>query len=891
MPTSPLTVPLMQTVTNTSTTTVTQDANLVPVPFTGGTAGCLVIQTGALTVVDANPHMRTALLRKPLFFKVRDGEYRALTGFLPLVFAAGDVDGNHRVALAPIVNGKNYRAFAGDIPADLDPKLDPTLAYAEIGLVVGQNVLACNVKDVEVDSTYVAAPATLNLTVALAGVSSATVSVQDVSQSPAVTVFNGVVSGTQIVGGLTLGNAFAVTGAAVSGFTAPATQNLTPTGDTTTTLTYTAVTYSLTITVSGTSAAPVTVLNTTTGTGVFSGVVTGSTTLTNLPGGHTYSITGGAVSGLVSPAVRTVTLNASQTVGLTYAAAPTASLTVIISGPASAPVTITNTTTNTQLYAGTLSGSRTWSGLRLGDGYMIVPGGVSGYTTPANQTLALDTNRTSTLTYAAIQVSAQTIASLPIRDGQIAVNTSVAPPTGAPYYVDADGNYRLRAGYHYRNTTPGQTLFLVTGDKKFVVESEAGKPIVLTVNGGNVFSGFGNRLHIRGVLARMLNPNLKGKPKGRFVNGQEIKHLVCWENDFDGTGGIYLTGKSNATSVYAKYQGIRGVDKISILRNICRNVDGRVSSGTGTGDSHYIKSTTGDTHTTSTATNTTNGWRWNPATPISERTDANKSDPTKYSPTGWYPRQFVQISGITQHPDIEIGWNMILSEIGKSRPEDLISMEGGSGGTQGSPHRVHHNYGENLGGWDPFFTSGTYNNSNQYPATGVTPDGYQSPSHTLYSGSFYIHDGRNGVWADNSHYGIISDNWAVGQQIQVNNGSYNQILRNRVYALTNDSPTVSLGYRFQGFYIQSSTATATDGTTSRLVSTGNVLRDNTRYDSGAVSGQTFGNTSGVATADKTGNTVVASVGTNGKAELRAQFLAWLTSLGVTPGIPADRRAA
>ena len=53
--------------------------------------------------------------------------------------------------------------------------------------------------------------------------------------------------------------------------------------------------------------------------------------------------------------------------------------------------------------------------------------------------------------------------------------------------------------------------------------------------------------------------------------------------------------------------------------------------------------------------------------------------------------QFLQIEKVQNVPGIEIGWNQVINEPGKSRVEDNISIYESSG-TSGSPILIHDNY-------------------------------------------------------------------------------------------------------------------------------------------------------------------------------------------------------
>ncbi|MVN85601.1 hypothetical protein GO986_02355 [Deinococcus sp. HMF7620] len=78
-------------------------------------------------------------------------------------------------------------------------------------------------------------------------------------------------------------------------------------------------------------------------------------------------------------------------------------LTVNLTGVSSAPVKVTNITTNIVLNEGALASGKTFSDLSASTVLKIEPGAVNGYTAPAAQTVTLDANKTVTLEYKAVQ--------------------------------------------------------------------------------------------------------------------------------------------------------------------------------------------------------------------------------------------------------------------------------------------------------------------------------------------------------------------------------------------------------------------------------------------------------------------------------------------------------
>ncbi|WP_019584842.1 hypothetical protein [Deinococcus apachensis] len=230
------------------------------------------------------------------------------------------------------------------------------------------------------------------------------------------------------------------------------------------------LTHTLTIKLEGVTIASVTVTNTTTKAQIFSGTLEGSKAFGDLKAGDVFKVEGGAVNGQTAPAVQTVTLDGDKTVTLTYKAAqsPTTShsLTVKVEGASSVPMTVTNTTTNTQLFQGMLEGSKTFGGLTAGDVFKIEGGTANGFTAPAAQTVTLDADKMVTLTYTAAapalppEVVAGTLT--PYKSGP-AIISAYGLSYGASLAqaaVTADGQFRLQLPA----TLPASQLFAFPGE-------------------------------------------------------------------------------------------------------------------------------------------------------------------------------------------------------------------------------------------------------------------------------------------------------------------------------------------------------------------------------------------------------------------------------------------
>lgn len=151
---------------------------------------------------------------------------------------------------------------------------------------------------------------------------------------------------------------------------------------------------------------------------------------------------------------------------------------------------------------------------------------------------------------------------------------------------------------------------------------------------GDLIRGFNVDLTVRNTRGYGLNPQADQAFPGRFLAVEFIFNLRAENNFMQGTSGMYVN----------RFQGdaARG-QTIKILRNRVQDVDGRYVDRTGrpTGRRYYV--------------------------------------------------QAVQLNHVVRVPDIEIAWNEMVNQPGKSAPEDNINLYESSG-TPGSPIRIHNNY-------------------------------------------------------------------------------------------------------------------------------------------------------------------------------------------------------
>jgi hypothetical protein len=157
--------------------------------------------------------------------------------------------------------------------------------------------------------------------------------------------------------------------------------------------------------------------------------------------------------------------------------------------------------------------------------------------------------------------------------------------------------------------------------------------------------GFAANITVRNTRGYGLNPNVRGRHAGRFLNVDGFTNVDVENNYLEGTAGIYLYG----------YQGnFSNSQTVKVLANQAKNIDGRASDGKG-------------------------GYYFDPN--------------TEYV-------QFFQIDGVQGIHNAEVAWNQVINEPGKSLVEDNINIYDSSG-TANDPFRIHDNYIDGAYPFDP----------------------------------------------------------------------------------------------------------------------------------------------------------------------------------------------
>lgn len=181
---------------------------------------------------------------------------------------------------------------------------------------------------------------------------------------------------------------------------------------------------------------------------------------------------------------------------------------------------------------------------------------------------------------------------------------------------------------NYQSTNPSVPAISVRTSEPVIIQNA-------NVRGpSHLISGFNMNLTVRNTRAYGVNPNVSGLNTGRFILSEDTLNLIVENNYLEGTSGIYVHN----------FKGNRaGGQTIKIMRNKVKNIDGRKSNGSG-------------------------GYQ-----------------------TAFERVQFTQFNNIRDVPNVEIAWNEIINEPGKSGLEENINFYG-STGTSSSRLKIHNNF-------------------------------------------------------------------------------------------------------------------------------------------------------------------------------------------------------
>lgn len=272
-----------------------------------------------------------------------------------------------------------------------------------------------------------------------------------------------------------------------------------------------------------------------------------------------------------------------------------------------------------------------------------------------------------------------------------------------PLTITEGGTYRG----NWESEDPGVPAVRVSTTEPVVIEGSN-----LRGRGHLIEQGVGGiDLTVRDTRGQALNPDRAGRPMGRFARLDGARRVMIEHNDLVGTAGILL----------ANYGGSRsGADTFTITGNRARNIDGRMSNGSGApGAAGYYES---------------DDW--------CQTFDG--------SCQGVDFVQFVQLVQVQGVAGIEIAGNEIVNEPGASRTEDVISVYNSSG-TADSPIRIVGNFIEGAYPQHP--------ERETYSGGGIMlGDGEDGVAHVVATGNHVLNTTNYGIAISAGHDMTITGN-------------------------------------------------------------------------------------------------------------------------------------
>lgn len=248
---------------------------------------------------------------------------------------------------------------------------------------------------------------------------------------------------------------------------------------------------------------------------------------------------------------------------------------------------------------------------------------------------------------------------------------------------------------NWQSLDPKTPAVLIKTSEPVVIESANIR------SAGHLIQGFGLNLTVRNTRGYALNPNSSDSVPGRFLAGEEFFNIIIESSYLEGTSGIYLR----------KFVGNPETGQtIKVLRNKVRNIDGRLSDGSG-----------------------------------------------GYSTSGFNFVQFVQFNGVIHVPNIEIAWNEVINEPNKGRVEDNISIYKSSG-TLSSPIEIHDNY---IQGAYAFPATGAYSGGGIMLGDGNGPTLDDVPGYVKAHDNQVVSTGNYGLAITSGHDNEIYRNRVV----------------------------------------------------------------------------------------------------------------------------------
>jgi hypothetical protein len=229
---------------------------------------------------------------------------------------------------------------------------------------------------------------------------------------------------------------------------------------------------------------------------------------------------------------------------------------------------------------------------------------------------------------------------LALGEALVIQGTASGPAPGGPIVIRHGGTYRGR----WHSSDPGTPAVTIRTAEPVIIEHSkiSGRSHLIATAVAHA------KITVRHCVGRGENPGVRGRCPGRFLSAEYFDNVVLENNHLEGTSGVYLL---NYRGDFTTAQTVR------IVANRARNIDGRKSDGQG-------------------------GFL-----------DFNKRVPRDggASESGFQIVQFLQLDKVHDVPGMEVAWNEVINEPGKSRVEDNINIYL-SGGTAASPLQIHDNF-------------------------------------------------------------------------------------------------------------------------------------------------------------------------------------------------------
>ena len=276
-----------------------------------------------------------------------------------------------------------------------------------------------------------------------------------------------------------------------------------------------------------------------------------------------------------------------------------------------------------------------------------------------------------------------------------ALSTSDCPNFSGPITITSGGTY---IGC-WESPDFGTPAVRISTTEPVVIENSIvrapGKKIATTVEGADVT--------VRDSKGYGLNPNIAGASTEYFFYSHAPKNVRIVNNYLEGTPGIWVGSYGGN---YTPEQTIK------VLRNQALNIDGRRSDGAGGYRNAYQRL-----------------------------------------------RQFLQLDHVQNVPNVEVGWNEIFNEPGKSGVEDNINIYMSSG-TPSSPINIHDNYID--GAYPATGIDATFTGGGILGGDGDAPTKSEVPAYVRVHHNQVLDTTNYGVAVANGHHIELDHNRTVG---------------------------------------------------------------------------------------------------------------------------------